>query len=155
MMWAGAFFPLASRAVGLRRNEGQYFSRPYPTDANLKMALIVFLYSGSWLLYCIKNVIGSGSRINTCNIKRWFLAFLENNGKGFSASTFYNDFFSSRDVEYFRKPFPCFRICINLHNIYSKIKMPISRAILCMPESKVINGHFKLSAHSKKYASYA
>lgn len=111
--------------------------------------------SWSWLLDCIKNVFGSYSRINTWNIKRWFLAFLKDDRKRFSASTFYNDFFSSCDIEYFRKPLSCFRICIYLHNFYSKTKMPISRAILCMPKSRVINGHFKLPAHSKKYASYA
>ena len=38
---------------------------------------------------------------------------------------------------------------------YSIIVMPISCATLCMPRSKVSSGARRLTAHSKKYASYA
>ena len=38
---------------------------------------------------------------------------------------------------------------------YSKIVTPISRATLCMPRSSVSRELRRLSAHSKKYASYA
>lgn len=65
------------------------------------------------------------------------------------------NFFCSCDIKHLRKALPRFRICINFHNVHSTTKMPILRAIVCIPWSRVIIGQFKLPAHAKKYASYA